>query len=421
MSGTGKSTVLAGLRGLGYATVDTDEGGWTDWSDDDGGYLWREDRVAELLARELPSTLFVSGTVSNQGRFRRDFDAVVLLSAPADVLLARIERRTTNDYGKQPEERELILQQLEEVEPLLRASCTHELDATRPVDEVVAALAAIGDGSTLGPMSVASTASLLELYDEQLRGVPSELLPKGVSMDRDGPLLRYRGFEFGGFVDYRDLGGLDGDALDELIARQVRFFAEAGERFEWKLHSHDLPPGLPDRLRAAGFVPEDTETVVIATVADIAAEPRAPEGVTLREVTARADLERIAALQTAVWNEDHSGFANFLEDERAVDPDALVIVVAEAGDQMVCAAWVRFPPDTAFATFWGGATLEAWRGRGIYRALVAYRASLAAQRGLRYVEVDASDDSRPILERLGFVPVTTTTPYIWSPPAEPGA
>jgi hypothetical protein len=51
------------------------------------------------------------------------------------------------------------------------------------------------------------------------------------------------------------------------------------------------------------------------------------------------------------------------------------------------------------------------------RALVAYRSKLAARRGLRYVEVDASDDSRPILERLGFVPVTTTTPYIWSPPA----
>ena len=419
MSGTGKSTALAALASLGFATVDTDVGGWTEWSAEDGGYLWREDRIAELLAREDLPTLFVSGTVSNQGRFRRQFDAVVLLSAPPEVLLRRIDSRTTNDYGKRPDERALILQQLEEVEPLLRASCTHELDATRPVDEVVAALAALAGGSTLGAMSLADTGSLLELYDEQLRGVPSELLPKAVSMDRDGPLLRYRGFEFGGFVDYRDLGGLDGEALDALIARQVRFFAEVGERFEWKLHSHDLPADLPDRLRAAGFVPEDTETVVIAKVADIAAEPRPPDGVTLREVATRADFERIAALQTAVWNEDHSGFANFLEDERDADPDGLVIVVAEAGEEVVCAAWVRFPPETGFATFWGGATLEAWRGRGIYRALVAYRATLAAKRGLRYVEVDASDDSRPILERLGFVPVTTTTPYIWSPPAEP--
>jgi hypothetical protein len=57
------------------------------------------------------------------------------------------------------------------------------------------------------------------------------------------------------------------------------------------------------------------------------------------------------------------------------------------------------------------------RRRGIYRATVTHRANLAAQRGFRYLETDASDDSRPILERLGFVPVTTTTPYIWSPPA----
>jgi GNAT superfamily N-acetyltransferase len=64
-----------------------------------------------------------------------------------------------------------------------------------------------------------------------------------------------------------------------------------------------------------------------------------------------------------------------------------------------------------------GATLPEWRGRGIYRATVAHRANLAAERGFRFVEVDASSDSRPILERLGFVAVTTTTPYVWTPPA----
>jgi GNAT superfamily N-acetyltransferase len=76
---------------------------------------------------------------------------------------------------------------------------------------------------------------------------------------------------------------------------------------------------------------------------------------------------------------------------------------------------VRFQRGTEVATLWGGSTLPAWRGRGIYRATVAYRANLARERGLRFMEVDASSDSRPILERLGFVPVTTTTPYIWSP------
>ncbi|HUH22105.1 MAG TPA: AAA family ATPase [Gaiellaceae bacterium] len=95
MSGTGKSTVLAELGRRGYEVVETDEPEWMEWSNEDGGYVWREDRVAELLAPESEAPLFVSGTVSNQGRFYPDFDAVVLLSAPLEVLLGRIEHRTT--------------------------------------------------------------------------------------------------------------------------------------------------------------------------------------------------------------------------------------------------------------------------------------------------------------------------------------
>jgi dephospho-CoA kinase len=144
MSGTGKSSALAELARRGFEVVETDELGWTEWSDEADGYLWREERIAELLDRELNSTLYVSGTVSNQGRFYPRFDAVVLLSAPADVLLERIARRTANPYGKHPEERELILRHLAEVEPLLRATCTHEIDATKPLAAVVAELVAIG-------------------------------------------------------------------------------------------------------------------------------------------------------------------------------------------------------------------------------------------------------------------------------------
>lgn len=147
MSGTGKSTALAELRRRGFDVVDTDEAGWTEWSDDEAGYVWREDRIDDLLAREHHGPLYVSGTVSNQGRFYPQFDVVVLLSAPVDVLLERIEGRTTNDYGKSAEDRELILRHLEEVEPLLRATCTHELDASQPIEEVVRELVAIGSGS----------------------------------------------------------------------------------------------------------------------------------------------------------------------------------------------------------------------------------------------------------------------------------
>jgi GNAT superfamily N-acetyltransferase len=241
------------------------------------------------------------------------------------------------------------------------------------------------------------------------------VLPEGVRAEPDGPLLRMVGDKHGGFIAYRDLAGLEGADLDELIARQVHVFAERGERFEWKLHGHDLPEDLPQRLAAAGFVPEDEETVLIAPVAAVAAEPRVPDGVRLHEVTERSDFDRIAAMEEAIWHDNRSWLAESLEAERAADPNAITIVAAEAGAEFVCAAWVRFAAGTEFASLWGGGTLPAWRGRGIYRAVVAYRANLAATRGFHYLQVDASAESRPILERLGFVAVTTTTPYIWSP------
>jgi GNAT superfamily N-acetyltransferase len=264
-------------------------------------------------------------------------------------------------------------------------------------------------------MAAVDPSELLAAYDTHVRAhVPASLRP-GVSAEHDGPLIRFTGFGRGGFVVYRDLAGLDGAELDELIARQVRIFRERGERFEWKLHGHDLPLDLPNRLRAAGFVPEEQETVVIAPVAAIASAPALPEGVSLREVTERRDFDRIGAMELAVWGDDHSYLATMFEGERAADAESITIVVAEAGEQVVCAAWIRFEAGTEFATLWGGATLAEWRGRGIYRATVAHRANLAARRGFRFLQVDASDDSRPILERLGFVAVTTTTPYIWSP------
>jgi GNAT superfamily N-acetyltransferase len=257
---------------------------------------------------------------------------------------------------------------------------------------------------------------LLRAYDRQLRGHIPARLPAGVRVERDGPLLRMVGFGGRGMVEYRDLGGLEGRELDVLIDRQVRFFAERGEAFEWKLHAHDQPDDLAVRLEAAGFVPEDVETVVIGPVDDVSHHGSEPADVTLRHVSEQADLERIAEMESAVWDDDESTRADDLEQELAADPEGITIVVAEAGENVVCAGWVRFPAGTEFATLWGGGTLPAWRGRGIYRALVAHRARLAAERGRRYLEVDASDDSRPILERLGFVAVTTTTPCIWAPP-----
>lgn len=206
-----------------------------------------------------------------------------------------------------------------------------------------------------------------------------------------------------------------GDELDRLIARQRDFYAARGEAVEWKTRAHDLPADLPDRLTAAGFVAEDSETVLIGRSADLAGDPVLPDGVTLRRVTARSDFQRIAAMESAVWGEDWSWLADDLAARTDDSPENTVVLVAEAGAEVVCAAWLVFKDGVDFAGLWGGSTLKEWRGQGIYRAMVAHRARLAAARDIPYVYVDASAESAPILARLGLHAVTTTTPYVWSP------
>jgi len=258
--------------------------------------------------------------------------------------------------------------------------------------------------------------ALRDVYDDQLRAWMPPVVPPGVTIDWDGPLKRVAGLDERGFVTYKSLDGVPDDEVDALIARARDYFAARGQGVEWKLHGHDSPPDLADRLRRAGFVPEDQETVVIGLAGPLAVPTPDPEDIRLREVTARADLERIARMEEEVWQESRAWLPDVLSSELATDPAGTTVVVAEAPDgTVVCAGWVRYIAGTEFATLWGGSTLEQWRRRGVYGAVVRCRARLAVDRGYSYLQVDASDNSRPILERAGFVPVTTTTPYVHTP------
>ncbi len=141
MSAAGKSTVLAELARRGYDTVDTDDGDWILRCS--GEPLWNEPLMDGLLSRQRSGPLFVQGTVANQGRFYDRFNAVVLLSAPVAVILERLRTRTSNDFGKSAAEREAVLRDIAEVEPLLRAGSTHVIDTQQPLEETVGALLAI--------------------------------------------------------------------------------------------------------------------------------------------------------------------------------------------------------------------------------------------------------------------------------------
>jgi dephospho-CoA kinase len=154
MSGTGKSAALAELTRRGHRVVDTDYGGYSEEvpSTDAGGreQLWREDRINELLDESHDGVLFIAGSVANQGKFYPRFDAVVLLSAPRDVILERVAGREANEFGKSDAERERILHDLATVEPLLRAGATTEIDTRAPLHEVVDTLERIADTDVTG-------------------------------------------------------------------------------------------------------------------------------------------------------------------------------------------------------------------------------------------------------------------------------
>jgi dephospho-CoA kinase len=143
MSGTGKSSVLSELRELGFKTLDTDYGNWSEQVDipaSDGPpskeWLWREDLMARLLATEDAEILFVSGAARNQTKFYPKFDHVVLLATPVAVITERLTKRTNNPYGKDPAELAEVLGLKETVEPALRRAADLEIDTSLPIDEV---------------------------------------------------------------------------------------------------------------------------------------------------------------------------------------------------------------------------------------------------------------------------------------------
>lgn len=154
---------------------------------------------------------------------------------------------------------------------------------------------------------------------------------------------------------------------------------------------------------------------MIADVADLPTDLPPPPGVRFVPVTDSDGVRLLVRVHEEVFGDDHAAFGRALLTRLENAPESVTPVLAMAGDRPVCGSRIEFRDGTDFASLWGGGTLPEWRNKGIYRAMVSYRARLAAERGLRYLQVDAQAPSRPILERLGFVRLTTTVPYTFSP------
>ena len=251
--------------------------------------------------------------------------------------------------------------------------------------------------------------ALLRAYDDQLRTSAETLGADRVT--HLGPLLlaTLRGGR--GFITYRDLGGADAAAIRELVPRALDHYRDdlTIKRVEWKTRGHDHTPGLVQTLLDNGFVAEETESILIGEVAVLANDVPLPEGVTLRRITSPDDIHAMGAMQAEVFDD-----RDWTPDGPPTDTSGgAELWVAEADGQIISAGRLEPVPGTDFAGLWGGATRPQWRGRGVYRALTAARARSALAQGIRLVNVDCAEFSRPILERAGLVKVSTTTPYLW--------
>ena len=253
---------------------------------------------------------------------------------------------------------------------------------------------------------------LLAAYDQQLRG-ETEVTPGAQSMTRHGPLFLVTFAGGRGWITYRDLGGADAAGIRGLVAAALDHYRAATDitTVEWKSRGHDVAPGLPEALAEHGFIPEEPESIMIGEARALAVDVPLPDGVTLRQVTAEADVRAMSAMADVVFGDPVNERTPEILLRRMARDTGMEIWVAEADGRMICAGRLERVQGTDFAGLWGGATVPEWRGRGIYRALTAARARSALRMGATLLNSDSTEYSRPILERSGFVAVSTTTPY----------
>jgi GNAT superfamily N-acetyltransferase len=249
-------------------------------------------------------------------------------------------------------------------------------------------------------------------FDAQIRRKRDADEP-GAVIEADPGILRW--VAPGGQTSCIIWSQLTTDTVDAAIAAQRAYFTARGTPVEWKYYDYDQPADLPRRLITAGFEPDEEELMLVAETTAISHDVLLPDGVRLERVTDEAGLAAMMAVRDLAFDEPSPELLGRLAYQLRDAPESVELVVAMAGNEPVSAARIELVPGTDFAGLWGGGTVPAWRSKGIFRALVGYRAGLAAARGYRYLQVDAMPMSRPILQRLGFQAVASTTPYMFRP------
>jgi GNAT superfamily N-acetyltransferase len=251
--------------------------------------------------------------------------------------------------------------------------------------------------------------AVLAAFDEQVRRNPQPIAPSE-RVERDDRAVRLisEGDGWSGVT----WCGLNEVSADQVIPSQIERFAKLGRPWEWKHYSWDQPADLPDRLLAAGFTPEPPEALLVGETADLPHATAPPPGVAIVPVVDEQGVSSFVSVNDEVFGGDSAWIGKMLIADLARQGTMTASLLAVADQATIAALRLEFAFDTDFAVLYSACTVPAWRGRGVFRSLLAHGVSLAADRGFRYLQTDAFPDSQPILKRLGCAELGTTTPFV---------
>jgi hypothetical protein len=208
-------------------------------------------------------------------------------------------------------------------------------------------------------------------------------------------------------------GRLDAGNADAVIREQVEYFTRQGLAFTWKAFEHDSPPDLADRLVRAGFAADTPEGVMVLDLSSLPPSLAQPPSAGVRRIETREGLGDVIRVMEQVWGGSFAWMWDRLGGHLAV-PGYLSIYVAYVHDEPACSGWIYFNLKGNFAGLWGGSTVPALRGHGLYRAVLAARVQEAAARGYHYITLDAGEMSAPIVLRHGFELLTVAHTCDWT-------
>ena len=244
-------------------------------------------------------------------------------------------------------------------------------------------------------------AALLAAFDAELRRDPPP--EAGFRYERSGGVVRAIGPYC--WIPWWEFGAAD---CDDEVAAQAAAFAALGRSVEWKVYGHDAPANLAATLTRHGFVPDESETVMVLDLRDAAFAPDAPPaGIEVRRVCDERGLADLVDVTSAAFEADAAWMLDALPPQLFGPDPRAAAYVAYVDGRPAGGGRLEFPGGRSFASMWGGGTIAALRRRGIFRALVAARAAYARDAGYPYLFVEARAASRPALERFGFVALTT--------------